>query len=131
MNPPIFLIRHGETAWSLTGQHTGRTDLALTPQGENRASQLANLFRSKWFDHVLASPLRRARRTCALDGLAAGAESVGDLAEWDYGAYEGLTTEEIHDRQPLWNIFTHGAPERETVDTISHSKNYKRTGFNR
>lgn len=119
MNPQIYLIRHGETAWSLTGQHTGRTDLELTPNGEKRASQLAELLRDQHFDHVLTSPLQRARRTCELAGFASGAESVTDLVEWDYGAYEGLTTAEIHNRQPLWNVFTHGAPEGESVEHVT------------
>ena len=88
--PRIYLVRHGETEWSLSGQHTGRTDLALTERGEQDARELAARLGAVGFDRVLTSPLRRAQRTCALAGLSGAAEIEEDAVEWDYGDYEGL-----------------------------------------
>jgi broad specificity phosphatase PhoE len=115
----IFLIRHGETAWSLTGQHTGRTDLPLTETGEHRASQLRGLLQEIKFTHVLTSPLQRARRTCELAGFGAVARVEPDLHELDYGDYEGRTTADIRSQHPGWSMFTDGSPHGESVEKFS------------
>jgi broad specificity phosphatase PhoE len=115
----IYLIRHGETAWSLSGQHTGRTDIPLTAQGEQNARRLGERLRPVQFTRVFTSPRQRARQTCALAGLGAAAEVEPDLAEWDYGDYEGLRSGEILQRQPDWNIFRDGCPNGETPVQIS------------
>lgn len=115
MNAPrIHLIRHGETEWSLSGQHTGRTDIALTANGEAQARALAPLLAGIRFDHVLTSPRQRARRTCELAGLGVQAQVDADLAEWDYGDYEGLRSADIRRRRPEWLIFRDGCPNGET-----------------
>lgn len=119
MATQIHLLRHGETAWSLSGQHTGRTDLPLTENGERRASQLRERLRGITFTHVVTSPLQRARRTGELAGFGAVARLEPDLMEWDYGAYEGLTTAEIRVQQPDWNVFQDGCPQGESVEQIS------------
>ena len=119
MPAQIVLIRHGETLWTLSGQHTGRTDLPLTENGERRASGLRKLLQGAEFDHVLASPLKRARRTCELAGFGSVAQIEPDLQEWDYGDYEGLTTPEICARRPGWNVFQDGCPGGESVAQIS------------
>lgn len=110
----VILIRHGETEWSLSGQHTGSTDIPLTARGEQEARGLAPLLATGAFPLVLCSPLQRARRTCELAGLAAQARLEPDLVEWDYGAYEGLTTTEIQARRPGWMVFRDGCPEGES-----------------
>ena len=110
----VFLARHGETDWSKSGRHTGRTDLALSAQGELNARRLAGPLSGIGFARVLPSPMRRARRTCELAGLGAGAEVEPDLAEWDYGAYEGLTSAEILARRPGWRLFKEGCPGGES-----------------
>ena len=110
----VFLARHGETDWSKSGRHTGRTDLALSAQGELNARRLAGPLSGIGFARVLTSPMRRARRTCELAGLGAGAEVEPDLAEWDYGAYEGLTSAEILARRPGWRLFKEGCPGGES-----------------
>lgn len=115
----IYLLRHGETDWSLTGRHTGRTDLPLTENGERRASQLRERLSGINFAHVLTSPLQRARRTCELAGFGSVARVDSDLHEWDYGDYEGRTTAEIHALQPGWNVFQDGCPQGESVADIS------------
>jgi probable phosphoglycerate mutase len=115
----IFLLRHGETPWSLSGQHTGRTDLPLTANGERRASELRGVLQGIQFSHVLTSPLQRARQTCELAGFGAGARVEPDLHEWDYGDYEGRTTAEIHVQSPGWNIFQDGCPRGESVEQIA------------
>jgi probable phosphoglycerate mutase len=115
----IFLLRHGETPWSLSGQHTGRTDLPLTANGERRASRLSGILQGIPFSHVLTSPLQRARQTCALAGFGAVARVEPDLHEWDYGDYEGRTTAEIHGQSPDWNIFQDGCPHGESLDQIA------------
>jgi len=114
----IFLFRHGETEWSLTGQHTGRTDLPLTENGERRASNLRGLLKGVKFAHVLTSPLRRARRTCELAGFGAAARVEPDLQEWDYGDYEGRTTADIRARRPGWDVFKDGCPHGESVEQV-------------
>jgi probable phosphoglycerate mutase len=119
MATQIYLLRHGETAWSLSGQHTGRTDLPLTAEGERRAAQLRERLAGVAFAHVLTSPLRRARRTCDLAGFAAVAQVEPDLQEWNYGAYEGRTTAEIHAARPRWSVFQDGCPQGESVEQIS------------
>jgi broad specificity phosphatase PhoE len=116
--PRCFLVRHGETEWSRTGQHTGRTDLPLLPEGEKQAETLRPLLASHRFGVVLTSPLIRARDTCELAGLGEGARVEPDLAEWDYGSYEGLTTDEIRGRRPGWDLFADGAPGGEEADEV-------------
>jgi broad specificity phosphatase PhoE len=106
----IYFVRHGETAWSLTGQHTGHTDLPLTPHGESSARELASRLAGITFAHVLTSPRLRARMTCELAGLGADAQIEANLAEWDYGDYEGLRTAEIDMQRPGWDIWTDGCP---------------------
>ena len=112
-------MRHGETAWSITGQHTGRTDIALTPRGEEAARALGPRLKSLRFDHVLSSPLRRALQTCELAGFAGPATLDRDLLEWDYGRYEGRTLMEIHRERPEWELFRDGCPGGESVLQIS------------
>ncbi|HTJ79387.1 MAG TPA: histidine phosphatase family protein [Rariglobus sp.] len=119
MATQIMLIRHGETEWSITGQHTGRTDLPLTANGERLASLLREPLKAKGFSHVLTSPLKRAHRTCELAGFGGVAQIDPLLQEWDYGAYEGLTTKEIRAQHPQWNVFQDGAPRGESVEQIS------------
>jgi broad specificity phosphatase PhoE len=114
----VYLVRHGETAWSLTGQHTGCTDLPLTEYGELSARQLAGPLRGLEFARVFTSPLQRARQTAELAGFGSRAEVDEDLVEWDYGEYEGLRTEEIRAIRPGWEIFRDGFPGGETIDQI-------------
>src|SRR5262249_43311161 len=108
--PVIYIARHGETAWTITGQHTGLTDLPLTPQGEKNDRALSRLLSVLRFAKVFTSPLQRAKRTCELAGFAANAEIDNDLVEWDYGDYEGLTSADIRARRPDWQLFRDGAP---------------------
>ena len=115
----IYFVRHGETAWSLTGQHTGRTDLALTPHGEDEARALAPDLATVRFAHVLISPLKRARRTCELAGLVAKAEVEPDLVEWDYGDYEGRLSADIQAERPGWDAYRDGCPGGETASGVS------------
>lgn len=119
MAAQIFLIRHGETQWSLNGRHTGRTDLPLTENGERRAARLRGLLQGIEISRVLTSPLQRARQTCELAGFGAVAHLEPDLHEWDYGAYEGLTTADIRARRPEWNVFKDGCPQGESVEQVS------------
>lgn len=114
----IYFIRHGETAWSLTGQHTGRTDLPLTPIGEAMARELATTLQGTAFSRVLTSPRRRARATCELAGQDTGAQIEPDLAEWDYGKYEGLRTAEIQKLHPHWDVWEDGCPGGETPTDV-------------
>jgi broad specificity phosphatase PhoE len=114
----VFAIRHGETAWSLTGQHTGTTDLPLTDHGRRLAERMRSVLAGKTFTLVLTSPLRRARETCTLMGLADGAVVDSDLAEWNYGEYEGLTPKEIHEGARGWLIFRDGCPGGETPEQV-------------
>jgi probable phosphoglycerate mutase len=110
----VFVIRHGETAWSLSGQHTGVSDIPLTENGRRIARGWQPVLARKRFALVLTSPLRRARETCELTGLAGSAEIDRDLGEWNYGEYEGLTSEQIHSRSPGWMVFRDGAPGGES-----------------
>jgi len=114
--PLVYLARHGETAWSLSGQHTGRTDLPLTGRGEDQARALGERLHGLVFAKVLTSPSQRAARTCALAGFGATADTDPDLAEWDYGAYEGRRTAEILTERPDWQLFRDGAPGGETPE---------------
>ncbi len=115
----IYLVRHGQTEWSLSGQHTGRTDIPLTPRGEDEARALEASFRGLAFSHVLASPRQRARQTAALVGLGAAVAVEPDLAEWDYGDYEGLRSVEIRARRPGWSIVRDGCPNGESPAQIA------------
>jgi broad specificity phosphatase PhoE len=116
--PNLTLIRHGETTWSASGQHTGRTDLGLTPAGEGQARELARVLAGRHFDLVLSSPLRRARHTAELAGL--GRFQVDDdLREWDYGELEGLTTPEIRRQYPGWSIWAGPWPGGETDSQVT------------
>lgn len=117
--PRLYVIRHGETAWSLSGQHTGRTDIPLNEQGEHDARKLAEQLQAVRFHHVFTSPLQRARRTCELAGLAEGAQIERDLIEWDYGDYEGQRPIDIRKVRPDWNIFRDGCPRGEQPAQIS------------
>ncbi|MFF0050786.1 histidine phosphatase family protein [Streptomyces sp. NPDC005498] len=105
----LLLLRHGETEWSLSGQHTSHTDLPLTPRGEEQAKSLAPLLSGRPFALVLSSPLSRAVRTAELAGLV-GVQPDADLHEWDYGGYEGVTTVDIHRARPGWDLWTDGVP---------------------
>lgn len=116
--PRLYLFRHGRTEWSVSGRHTGRTDIPLTEDGEAQARRLAPRLKDLVFDHVLTSPLQRARRTGELAGLT-HMQVEPDLAEWDYGAYEGLTSKQIHDIRPAWDVFTDGAPDGESPETVT------------
>ncbi|MGZ9125276.1 MAG: histidine phosphatase family protein [Candidatus Binatia bacterium] len=115
----IYLIRHGETEWSLSGQHTGITDIPLTENGRNLAKRLAPVLATERFALVLTSPLERARKTCELAGLGARAEIDRDLMEWNYGEYEGLTPKQIDAQAPGWMIFTDGCPGGEIPAQVS------------
>jgi probable phosphoglycerate mutase len=109
----VYLARHGETAWTVSGQHTGRTDIPLTPRGERNAVRLGERLKGMAFARVYSSPLQRARRTCELAGYGA-AEVDPDLMEWNYGAYEGLRTADIRQQQPDWQLFRDGCPGGES-----------------
>jgi probable phosphoglycerate mutase len=115
----LYLVRHGETEWSLSGQHTGRTDIPFTAHGEDQARELVPWFRDIHFARVFTSPRQRARRTCALAGLGALAEIEPDLQEWDYGEYEGKLSSDIRKQRPGWNAFQDGCPGGETPAQIA------------
>ncbi len=115
----VFLIRHGETEWSLSGQHTGVTDVSLTERGRREAERLAPVLARRTFDLVLSSPLQRARQTCGLAGLGDRAQVEPDLMEWNYGEYEGLTSDEIERRVPGWLIFDNGCPGGESPREVA------------
>jgi broad specificity phosphatase PhoE len=117
--PKIYLARHGETEWSLSGQHTGVTDIPLTENGERNARNLGERLRGTHFVQVLTSPLQRARRTCELAGFGAQAEVDADLVEWNYGDYEGKRTADIRKERPNWFLFRDGCPGGETPDAIA------------
>jgi probable phosphoglycerate mutase len=114
----VYLIRHGETAWSVSGQHTGTTDIPLTENGRSIAKLLQPVLTKETFARVLTSPLQRAQETCELAGLGGCAEVDGDLMEWNYGEYEGLTPQQIHAKRPGWMIFTDGCPGGESPEQV-------------
>jgi probable phosphoglycerate mutase len=116
--PVIYLARHGETAWTLTGQHTGLTDLPLTERGGQNARALGERLMGLNFGKVFTSPLQRAARTCELAGFGTMAEVDRDLLEWDYGQYEGRRTAEIHAERPDWQLFRDGCPGGESPDQV-------------
>jgi broad specificity phosphatase PhoE len=115
----VFAVRHGETAWSLSGQHTGTTDIPLTDNGRRLATRLRPVLTKESFAVVLTSPLQRARETCELVGLATAATVEAGLVEWNYGKYEGLTPAQIHATAPGWLIFRDGCPGGETPAQIA------------
>lgn len=117
--PIAYLARHGETAWTLTGQHTGLTDLPLTEAGEHNAQRLAERLKGLTFAKVFASPLQRAVRTCELAGFGAAAEIDRDLVEWNYGEYEGRTGSEIRAERPGWQLFRDGCPGGESPQQVA------------
>jgi broad specificity phosphatase PhoE len=116
--PVVYLARHGETAWTVSRQHTGLTDLPLTERGERNAAQLGARLQQMRFAHVFTSPLQRARQTCLRAGFAAQAEVDPDLVEWNYGRYEGKTTAEILRERPDWQLFRDGCPDGESPADI-------------
>jgi probable phosphoglycerate mutase len=115
----IYLIRHGETAWSKSGQHTGRTEIPLTEAGEQSARRLGECLGGTTFSRVLTSPRQRARQTCELAGFSRAATVESDLAEWDYGSYEGKRSCEIFEKRPDWNLFRDGCPGGESPWQVS------------
>jgi broad specificity phosphatase PhoE len=117
--PAVYLARHGETAWTISHQHTGRTDLPLTPNGEAQARRLGARLEGMKFAAVFTSPLQRAVRTAELAGLGRVAQVDPDLVEWNYGAYEGRTTAEIHAERPDWQLFRDGCPDGELPEQVA------------
>ncbi|MBA3897862.1 MAG: histidine phosphatase family protein [Sphingomonadaceae bacterium] len=117
--PTVYLVRHGETEWSRDGRHTGTTDLPLTAAGEVMAHALKAWFADVSFALVMTSPMRRARETCELAGLAGHAGVSADLSEWDYGDYEGRSSDDIRTEIPTWNVFRDGCPGGETPAEVS------------
>jgi broad specificity phosphatase PhoE len=118
MSTQVVLVRHGQTEWSLSGQHTGTTDIPLTEEGERHARALGARLSGWDFARVLTSPLARALETCRLAGLGEGAEVTADLREWDYGEYEGRRTVDIRTERPGWGLWRDGVPGGETVDQV-------------
>ncbi len=114
----VFLIRHGQTAWSRTGRHTGRTDIPLDPEGERDAELIGARLQAERFVLVLTSPSSRALETCRLAGFGNAAQTRDDLMEWDYGDYEGLTTAQIRERRPSWSLFSDGCPDGEDAAAV-------------
>ena len=121
--PVLYLARHGETAWSATGRHTGLTDVPLTERGEENARQLGKRLADVAFAKVFTSPLKRATRTCELAGFGVKAEADANLMEWNYGDYEGLRRAEIHVTNPDWNLFRDGCPNGESPGQIGARAN--------
>ncbi len=117
-SPRAVLVRHGETEWSVSGQHTGRTDIPLTDEGRRRARALGARLSAWQFARVLSSPLARALDTCRLAGLGEAVEVTDDLREWDYGEYEGRRTLDIRKERPGWTLWVDGVPGGETVDDV-------------
>jgi broad specificity phosphatase PhoE len=116
--PQIYLARHGETAWSVSGQHTGLTDIPLTPRGQENARQLGTRLQDIEFRQVFTSPLLRARQTCELAGFGGIAEADPNLVEWNYGQYEGRRGEDIRRQRPGWDLFHDGCPGGESLDDV-------------
>jgi broad specificity phosphatase PhoE len=115
----LWLVRHGETEWSLSGAHTGRTDLPLTDNGRKMGSAIGKYFAGRRFALVLTSPLQRARETCRLAGYGDVGQVDPNLAEWDYGSYEGRTTSDIQKERPNWNLWTDGVPDGEPITHVA------------
>src|SRR4051794_26677605 len=115
----LFLVRHGETEWSAAGRHTSRTDVPLTDEGRRQAEAVGGRLANERFAAVFTSPRRRARETCRIVGLDRDAVVTDDLAEWDYGVYEGRTTDEIRTDEPAWTIWTADVRGGETVDDVA------------
>ena len=118
-HPLLYVVRHGATEWSRSGQHTGRTDLPLLPEGEEQARATGSLLANIDFSLVLCSPLQRAQRTCELAGLLDRAVIDTDLQEWDYGDYEGVTTATIRESVPVWTVWSGTCPDGETIEQVS------------
>ena len=116
--PVLYIARHGNTAWTHTGQHTGLTDLPLTSDGERNAVRLGERMKGMKFAKVFTSPLQRASRICELSGFGGGAETDPDLVEWNYGKYEGLTSAQILEQHPHWDLFRDGVPGGESLEQI-------------
>jgi broad specificity phosphatase PhoE len=121
--PIVYMARHGETAWTVSGQHTGLTDLPLTPNGEQNARRLGDRLRRQQFAKVFTSPLQRAARTCELAGFGGAAERDPSLVEWNYGEYEGLKSADIVARRPDWDLFRDGCPGGESPAQIAARAN--------
>lgn len=119
----IYLIRHGETEWTKSGKHTGLTDIALTERGEQEAVLIGKRLQGHSFISILTSPLQRALQTCAKAGFQKKSYQDSDLIEWNYGDYEGMTTEQIWKKDPHWNLFLNGAPHGETIVEIEARAN--------
>ncbi len=117
--PLVYLVRHGETNWSVAGQHTGLTDLPLTERGEQNSARLRERLAALKFERVFTSPLQRATRTCEIAGFKSVAVVDHDLVEWDYGSYEGMTSTEIDRKRPGWELFRDGCPEGETIAEVA------------
>jgi broad specificity phosphatase PhoE len=118
-SPQLFLLRHGETEWSLSGAHTGRTDLPLTERGQQRAKAIGTYLNVRPFAAVLTSPMLRARETCRLAGYSDSAKIDENLREWDYGDYEGRSTPDIRKDRPGWNLWEDGVPNGESVEQVA------------
>jgi broad specificity phosphatase PhoE len=116
--PRLVVVRHGTTAWSRTGRHTGRTDVPLEEQGRRQALEIGRRLAGHRFAKVLTSPLARAQETCRLAGFGEAAEICADLAEWDYGEYEGLTSVEVRARRPDWSLWRDGCPGGESAAQV-------------
>ena len=114
----VYLVRHGETEWSLSGRHTGGTDISLTGAGRGAAERLGPVLQRQRFELVLVSPLKRAMETCRLAGFAAEARTDENLREWNYGSYEGRTSADIHAERPDWHLFRDGCPDGESPDQV-------------
>lgn len=123
MNLELWLIRHGETAWSLSGAHTSRTDIPLTDRGRERARKIQEYFRGKTFSMVLTSPMQRARETCSIAGFGDVAQIDNDLSEWNYGAYEGRTTQDIQKEIPGWSVWSSPMVDGESADQVAERAN--------
>ena len=115
----VVLVRHGETEWTRSGRHTGRTDIPLTERGREQAQRIGRVLRDRRFALVLASPLSRALETCRLAGFGEHAELTDDLLEWDYGDYEGRRTDDIRVTRPQWSLWSDGVPGGETADDVA------------
>lgn len=121
--PLVYLVRHGETAWTISGQHTGRSDIPLTPRGERDAAALGARVRHLKFARVFTSPLQRAARTCQLAGFGQVAVADPDLMEWNYGDYDGRTSADIRKERPDWELFRDGCPGGETLSDVADRAN--------